>query len=178
MEKELENELRAIMDSASQDMKKDAETQNLEMLKLIEADMYEDNKDVTDNDHYLWKAIIHVEEFGDDDKWKARLAIEGVAKGGDIYELLGDSDVQKQFSNAHAIIATVHARGQRINGNEPVGEKEQCRVTILVSNAGISALARFESNPDKTENMGQADQDSKLGRVLMGFFQMTTSLDR
>lgn len=178
MEKELENELKSIIDGASSELKQDMQKQNDEMLKLIEQDMYNENPDVTDNEHYLWKVVIHVEGDEDDGTWNARMAVEGIAMGGDIYEMLKDNDIQKQFANAHALIATVHARGLRMKDNEPSGEREQCRVTILVSNAGISAVARFESEPDELESVGSADENSKLARALMGFYHLTTSVDR
>ena len=178
MEKELENELKSILDGASSDLKKDMQKQNDEMLKLIEQDMYNENPDVTDNEHYLWKVVIHVEGDEDDGTWTARMAVEGIAFGGDIYEMLRDTDVQKQFANAHALIATVHARGLRRTAEGETGEREQCRVTLLVSNAGISAIARFESNPELVEDVGSADENSKLARALIGFYHLTTSVDR
>ena len=179
MEKELENELKKILDNAQEELSNDMQLQIDEMLILIEKKMYGDYSDVTDNEHYLWKVVIHVEEACEDrESFMASMSVEGIAVGGDIYEMLQDRDVQQSCKNAHALICMVHARGRKMDKETQMEleEQEQCRVTILISNAGVSAVARFESNPDKTQDQGVTDKNSKLARALIGFYNLTTSI--
>lgn len=181
MEAELEQELKAILDHAHEELSNDMQMQNDEMLKLIEAKMYGDYGDVTDNEHYLWKVVIQVEDENQDgDSFEARMSVEGVAVGGDIYEILQDRDVQQAYKDANALVCMVHARGSKFdrNSNEELTHREQCRVTLLVSNAGVSALARFETNPDEVQEQGVTDKNSKLARALVGFYHLTTSTSR
>jgi hypothetical protein len=179
MEQELENELKSILENAHEELSKDMQLQNDEMLKLIESKMYGDYSNVADNEHYLWKVVIHVEEASEDkESFMANMSVEGIAVGGDIYEMLQDRDVQQACKNAHALICMVHARGRKIDKEtqKELESQEQCRVTILISNAGVSAVARFESNPDKVRNEGITDKNSKLARALIGFYNLTASI--
>jgi hypothetical protein len=178
MEAELEAELKAILDQAHEELSNDMQMQNDEMLKLVENKMYGDYGDVTDNEHYLWKVVVQVEDENEDgDSYNARMSVEGIAVGGDIYEILQDRDVQQACKNANALVCMVHARGTKFDSNthKELTHREQCRVTILVSNAGVSALARFESDPDTVQEQGVTDKNSKLARALVGFYHLTTS---
>jgi hypothetical protein len=116
MEQELENELKSIIENAHEELSKDMQLQNDEMLKLIESKMYGDYSNVADNEHYLWKVVIHVQdESEENDSFMASMSVEGIAVGGDIYEMLQDRDVQQSCKNAHALICMVHARGRKID---------------------------------------------------------------